>query len=98
MDLSYNPEEARKTIRDIDLNCKHALVMENGDVYFVFSCDIEILHKFEPFVSCLSDAPFHGALIAGDTLTILSNLHVPKDKAGRAWLREANKQVGLLAA
>jgi hypothetical protein len=94
-DLSYNPDEARRRIRDIDLNCRQAFVTENGDIYYVFDADIRLLHKFSPFVSVMSDSPFVIAFIVGNTLSI-GNHEIPKNKAGREFFK--NNPFGAIAA
>lgn len=95
-DFSYNPEAAKSKIRDIDRNCTRAVVVEGGDIYFVFSCDIEVLNKFEPFVSCLSDGEMSVAFITENILSISPPM-VPKTKEGRNWFKKANKISGALA-
>jgi hypothetical protein len=94
-DLSYNEAEARRSIRDTDLNCRQAFVTEDGDIYYVFDADIRLLHKFNPFVSALSDRPFAVAFIVGSTLSI-SSTEIPNNKAGRQWFK--NNQFGAIAA
>tara|TARA_R110000868_G_scaffold346673_1_gene607803 strand:+ start:2401 stop:2751 length:351 start_codon:yes stop_codon:yes gene_type:complete len=94
-DIAYNPECARRTIRDIDLNCTKAMVMEDGSIYYVYEADIDLLHKFSPFCAVLSDEPFSIAFICGSILSISEPL-VKKSKAGRAWFK-ANT-MGALAA
>jgi hypothetical protein len=93
IDFSYNPESARQTIRDIDLNCHRAFVLENGEVYYVFSADIELLHKFEPFISVLSSAPFRVAFVVGNTMSLTETFI---DKTNRGWFKR--NQYGALAA
>lgn len=95
-DDSYNPAEARKTIAEIDRHCRKAVVLENGDIYYVYSADIDLLHKFEPFVSCLSDTPFALAFIVGDLLSI-GEPSVRKDQEGRNWFKR-RMPYGALAA
>ena len=96
IDLSYNPAEAKRTIADIDRCCRQAVVLENGDIYYVYSADIDLLHKFEPFVSCLCDTPFSVSFITGNLLTI-GEPSVPKTQAGRNWFK-GRKAWGALAA
>ena len=97
MDLSYNPAEAKRTIAATDCHCSQAVVLDNGDVYYVYSADIDLLHKFEPFMSCLCDSPFEVAHIVGDEIRIDNNLRIPKTQAGRNWFKN-RKQLGTLAA
>jgi len=93
LDLSYNEEIAKRHIRDIDLNCRRAFVTEAGEVYYVFSADIELLHKFSPFVSCLSDSPFRVAFVVGNTLSISDTFIAKSD---RGWFKR--NTFGALAA
>jgi hypothetical protein len=96
IDLSYNPAEAKRTIADIDRCCRQAFVLENGDIYYVYSADIDLLHKFEPFVSCLCDTPFSVAFIVGDLLSI-GQPSVPKTQAGRNWFKSRKEWQALAA-
>jgi hypothetical protein len=93
IDLSYNPELAKRDIRDTDLNCHRAFVTEDGEVYYVYSADIELLNKYTPFVSVLCDSPFQVAFVVGDTLAI-SETFIPKSQ--RSWFKR--NQLGALAA
>jgi len=93
IDLSYNPELAKRDIRDTDLNCRRAFVTEDGEVYYVYSADIELLNKYTPFVSVLCDSPFQVAFVVGDTLAI-SETFIPKSQ--RSWFKR--NQLGALAA
>jgi len=94
-DLSYNEEVAKRDIRDVDLNCTQAVVVEGGDIYFVFNADIQVLNKFTPFISVLSEGNFSVASIKGDTLSISSPV-IPKTSAGRKLFRSFGN--GVLAA
>lgn len=96
-DLSYNLPLAKQHIRDIDANCRQAVVVEGGDIYYVFQADIDLLHKFSPFVSCLSDSPFRVAFIVGDLLSIGDN-RIPKTKEGRNWFKTYGKKLKAFAA
>jgi len=96
-DFSYNPQAAQQKIRDIDQNCTRAIVVEGGDIYFVFSCDIQVLNKFEPFHSCMDSDPFKVAFINGNILSI-SKPMVPKNKEGRNWFKKAFKTSSAFAA
>ena len=70
IDLSYNESEARRTIRTTERNSSKAFVMENGDIYYLFHCDIKLLNKFEPFVSSITNSPFQVATIKDDEIMI----------------------------
>jgi hypothetical protein len=65
MDLSYNEAHARQTIRYKERDQQLKLVAVFSDdanqVWYVINSvreNLNLLHKFEPFFSCLSDAPF----------------------------------------
>jgi hypothetical protein len=65
MDLSYNEAHARQTIRYTERDQQLKLVAVFSDdanqVWYVINSvreNLKLLHKFEPFFSCLSDAPF----------------------------------------
>lgn len=96
-DLSYNEDSAKRSVRDTDLNCRRAFVTEGGDIYYVYSCDMEILHKFEPFHSVICDSPFRVAFISGGQI-LISSLTIPKTKAGRNWFKTVGRSVDALAA
>jgi len=82
IDLSYNVSAAKSQIRDLDLNVTQAFVTEDGNVMFVYNCDIPILQKFSPFHSCIDSRPFSVALLDKMTLNITDPL-VQKNKEGR---------------
>lgn len=94
-DLSYNEQSARETIAAIDRHATQAMVMENGEIYYVFAADINLLNKFEPFSAGLSDSPFQVAFIVGNTL-LITDTKIQKTKAGRAWFK--SNKLGALAA
>ena len=96
-DLSYNEDSAKCSVRDIDRNCRRAFVTEGGDIYYIYSCGIEILHKFEPFHSVISDSPFHPAFIYGGQI-LIGSLTIPKTKAGRNWFKTVGRSIDALAA
>ena len=65
MDLSYNEAHARQTIRWTERDQQLKLVAvfsdEANQIWYVINSvreNLNLLHKFEPFFSCLSDAPF----------------------------------------
>lgn len=77
MDLSYNPQSAAQSIRDTERGrdgwkSGKAYVTPEG-VFYVYHCDINILHKFEPFHSMITSDPFKvveitsGAIYITDT-------------------------------
>lgn len=96
-DLSYNDPEARRFIKDTDRRVKQAVITEDGEIWYVYACDIDVLHKFDPFISCLTSYPFQVAFIVGDWL-IFTGKFVQKDKAGRKWFATEGRANGFLAA
>jgi hypothetical protein len=87
MDLSYNEGLAWQRIKMIDKNCKRAFVMDNKSVWFIFSADIDIFQKFNPFHSCLHDGAF--SIVSFDNSNINISLPIiPKNKGGRIFAKE----------
>lgn len=81
MDLSYNPQVARSSIKDIECGFRgakggEAFVTLDG-VYYVLQCDIRILNKFEPFHSMMTSDPFSPVVIT-DTHIIIGKPTMPK--------------------
>lgn len=75
IDLSYNEPLARSDLarNDRDPAIKQALVLEVGgklSVWFEYHCDIKLLNRYEPFTSCLHDAPFRPVHVAEQTVNI----------------------------
>lgn len=65
MDLSYNEPHARQKMREMTNDTRLKIVEvfadECNEVWYILkvvSENLNILHKFDPFLSCLSDAPF----------------------------------------
>jgi hypothetical protein len=65
MDLSYNEADARQTIRwmESDRSLKLAAVFsdDTNQIWYVITSvkeNLNLLHKFQPFFSCMSDCPF----------------------------------------
>ena len=91
VDISYNPAVAKQRIKDADTGFKRcpgtqkAFVMEDGSVFFVFKTEdgVNVLNKFEPFISVLFAGSFRVAIQSDpDTITI-TDATLPKNKAGR---------------
>lgn len=59
LDLSYNPQEAARRIASTDQRVKEAFVAAEG-VFFIYWApdDLQLFHKFDPFVSCLDNRLF----------------------------------------
>jgi hypothetical protein len=65
MDLSYNERDAHQTIRIMERDQRLKLVAifsdETNQIWYVINStseNLNLLHKFEPFISCISNAPF----------------------------------------
>ena len=88
MDLSYNPDEAQRSIKATQSASSHgwksgeAYVTDKG-VFYVFNCDIKVLNKFEPFHSMMTSDPFRVVTFADNEITIHENLLLPKTNEGR---------------
>jgi len=95
MDLSYNPAAARQTIKDIEYymqdgaRVSKAFVMESGDVLYIYSVDINLLNKFEPFHSVMDNSPFYAASIRADEIEIV-RLPMGRDMASRKIMARLN--------
>jgi len=92
IDLSYNVSAAKSKIRETDLNVTQAFVTENGEVMFVYNCDIPILQNFSPFISSLDNRPFSLAIIDKMTLCITNPL-IQKNKEGRKAIKKMINQM-----
>jgi hypothetical protein len=88
IDLSYNEELALRDIRNHDKSGRLSDITlgEDGKVYYVYNCDVKLLHKYEPFHSCLDDSPFHLTFIHEGTIEIWDHLPVGRDGKTRATL------------
>lgn len=67
MDLSYNEADARQTIRIMERDQRLKLVAifsdETNQIWYVINSvgeNLNLLHKFYPFGSMMSDSPFNG--------------------------------------
>ena len=65
MDLSYNERDARQTIRWMEIDRRLKLVAifsdEMNQIWYIINSvseNLNLLHKFQPFFSSLSDCPF----------------------------------------
>lgn len=88
MDLSYNEADARQTIRWTETDRRLKLVAvfadDTNQIWYVVNSvgeNLNLLHKFEPFFSCLSNGPF--------------NVMVPKADGEVVELETANELVQL---
>ena len=95
LDLSYNAQSAAQSIRNTDTGFGRdkgtvkAFIVESGDVYYIYrAMGMNLLHKFEPFISCLSSDGFAVAQLSKDGAAILiSDVRISQDKAGRDIFR-----------
>ncbi len=70
LDLSYNQFTADQEIKSLeDDGVDTVYVTEDNEVYYIYQCDIRILHKFSPFSHCISNSPFQHVYTIGDELT-----------------------------
>jgi hypothetical protein len=67
MDLSYNERDAHQTIRIMERDQRLKLVAifsdETNQIWYVINSvgeNLNLLHKFNPFRSMMSDSPFNG--------------------------------------
>ena len=66
MDLSYNEADARQTIRwmenDRSLKLVSVFADDSNQIWYVINSvreNLNLLHKFEPFFSCIHNGPFN---------------------------------------
>jgi hypothetical protein len=66
MDLSYNERDARQTIRYMETDRSLKLVSifsdEMNQIWYIINSvseNLNLLHKFEPFFSCIHNGPFN---------------------------------------
>ena len=84
MDLSFNPSEAKRSLAIAEKGNGKAFVMESGDVYYLFHCDITVFNKFTPFSACISNSPFQVVKIDEDAKEVLiCYLNLPKSQSTR---------------
>ena len=109
MDLSYNEADARRTIRDMESDRSLKLVAvfadDSNQIWYVINSvreNLNLLHKFEPFFSCISNEPFNvmlpmdgGSIADAGTATELVKIKsVSKTEANRKLIAKN----GLIAA
>ena len=109
MDLSYNEADARRTIRDMESDRSLKLVAvfadDSNQIWYVINSvreNLNLLHKFEPFFSCISNEPFcvmlpmNGGSVAdaGTATELVKIKSVSKTEANRKLIAKN----GLIAA
>lgn len=93
IDLSYNKLDALNRIKAIDCpaprhqlegskGTQKAFVVEGGEVFYIYKCDILVLNKFEPFTSCLHNGNFHVVNI-GENEIVISDITFEKNPVTR---------------
>jgi hypothetical protein len=96
VDLSYNPAEAARSIKDCDTGFNgrcpgvtKAFVTDQDKVYYIFRTEdkMNILHEFEPFHSALDSYAMKIAMIQGDEI-IITDAAIAKNKDGRKFFAE----------
>lgn len=86
IDISYNPQLARIEAARLESNNRHfqgvneAFLCDDGEIRFVVRCNdgLNILNKFDPFISCLDDSPFTLAVITETEIQVHTSLTFPK--------------------
>jgi len=58
MDLSYNLKDAQSDIRHTERTGGGKAFVTSEGVFYYYECDISLLNKFTPFISCISCSPF----------------------------------------
>lgn len=93
IDLSYNEFYAKSDIRTTDPDVEKAFVTEDGDVYYIYKCDIRILHKYVPHHSCINNTDFRLVTIVRDTIEY-HDIFWLKNFKSRKEIRSLNVLVG----
>lgn len=90
IDLSYNEPLARSDLArdDRDPAIKQALVLEVGgekSVWYEYHCDIKLLNRYTPFITCLHNGWFCSVLVAEQTVKV-SEPRLPRDRESRKFI------------
>ena len=109
MDLSYNEADARQTIRrmESDRSLKLTAIFSDdaNQIWYVINStreNLNLLHKFHPFFSCIHNGPFHIMMPKADG--DIAKLENAKELVEMAVLPKTNEmrkiiaKSGLLAA
>lgn len=100
IDLSYNATEAHRTIKSTDsgyggkdMGVTRAFLMEDGSVKYIYSTGgMNMLHTFNPFISCLNDSPLQVATVnEAETEITLHDAFLPKSDVGRGFFKKNPK-------
>lgn len=79
-DISYNPAEAKKSMNMkpfSDMEVTNVFTDESNQIWYVIklvSENLSLLHKWEPFFSCISDSPFAVYHRQGDRLAYIGRM------------------------
>jgi hypothetical protein len=109
MDLSYNEADAYQTIRrmESDRSLKLTAIFSDdaNQIWYIINStreNLNLLHKFQPFFSCIHNGPFHIMMPQADGK--IAKLENAKELVEMAVLPKTNEmrkiiaQSGLLAA
>jgi hypothetical protein len=102
MDLSYNEADARQTIRwmESDRSLKLTAVFsdDTNQIWYVITSvkeNLNLLHKFQPFFSCIHDGPFTVMMPNADG--DIAKLENAKELVEMAVLSKTNENRKLIA-
>ncbi len=102
MDLSYNEADARQTIRWMESNRTLKLTAIFSDdanqIWYVINStreNLNLLHKFQPFFSCIHDGPFNVMMPKADG--DIAKLENAKELVQMAILPKTNENRKLIA-
>jgi len=93
VDLSYNEPLAKRSIRETDEGVEKAFVTESGDVYYIYKCDIRILHKYVPHSHCIDSYDFRLVTIVENDINY-HDVFWPKSFSSRKEISRLNALVG----
>jgi hypothetical protein len=102
MDLSYNERDARQTIRYMETDRSLKLVSIFSDdmnqIWYVINSvreNLNLLHKFQPFFSCIHNGPFHVMMPKADGE--ISKIENAKELVEMAILPKTNEMRKIIA-
>jgi len=93
IDLSYNEYTAKRDIEETEPNVEKAFVTKDGDVYYIYECDIRILHKYVPHSSCINNDDLRLVTVADNKIDY-HDIFWPKNFKSRKEIRSLNALVG----
>jgi len=102
MDLSYNERDARQTIRYMETDRSLKLVSIFSDdmnqIWYVINSvreNLNLLHKFQPFFSCIHNGPFN--VMMPQTDGKIAKLENAKELVKMAILPKTNEMRKIIA-